>query len=97
MKSRLTIKTYPPRITCSDCEILSQRVDGFAIPYGVRLCIPHSVAVHEEKDLKDLLCRLARHIRNSEDLPPLQWGVQGLDLLAEVRAFFPERYDREVK
>jgi hypothetical protein len=38
----------------------------------------------------------ARHIRNVKDLPATQWGLLGLDLLADLHAVNPERYDREV-
>lgn len=44
-----------------------------------------------------LLYRLARHVRNTDEIPPTKWAVQGLDLLAELRAINPARYDQSVK
>lgn len=46
---------------------------------------------------RSLLMELATHIRNTESLPALEWGAQGCDLLAKVRAFDQENYDRLVR
>lgn len=43
-----------------------------------------------------LLYRLARHIRNTDDMPPIPWGVAGVRLLAELQALDPARYARLV-
>lgn len=45
----------------------------------------------------DLLYRFGRHVRNTDEIPPLKWGVQGMDLLTELRAIDPSRYDAEIK
>ena len=44
-----------------------------------------------------LLYRMARHIRNTEDLPAVKWGIQALYLLSTLRKLDPEKYDKEVK
>src|SRR5689334_13147928 len=45
----------------------------------------------------DLLYRMARHIRNTDEMAAIQWGVKGMDLLAALRELDHERYDAEVK
>lgn len=44
-----------------------------------------------------LMYRLARHIRNTEEMPATQWGVRAMDLLADVLALDPEAYEVEVR
>lgn len=44
-----------------------------------------------------LALRLARHIRNTDDLPLCTWGTKGVDLLNEVRQMDPATYDSYVK
>lgn len=47
---------------------------------------------------RDLLIRFARHIRNTDVLPPTAWGVKGIDLLTELCDLIgPANYNREVK
>lgn len=41
--------------------------------------------------------KLARHIRNTDTMPEIEWGCRGIDLLGELNAINPERYAREVK
>lgn len=53
--------------------------------------------IREDLAAQDLLYKLARHIRNTDETPVTLWGVQGLDLLAQLREVDPERYDKEVK
>lgn len=53
--------------------------------------------VREDLTLVDFAYRLARHIRNTDETPVTKWAVQGMDLLAELQKFDPERYDREIK
>ncbi len=57
---------------------------------------PHDM--EENRDMwRSLALRLARHIRNTDNLEVLEWGVKGLDLLGEVRAADPMAYDDAVK
>lgn len=44
-----------------------------------------------------LLYRMARHIRNTDKVEPVKWGLDAMDLLGELRAKDPKRYEREVK
>lgn len=44
-----------------------------------------------------LTYRMARHIRNTDEVPVARWGVDGMNLLAELRDLNPEQYDAEVK
>lgn len=53
--------------------------------------------VLELERLVDLLYRMARHVRNTEEMSAIAWGVKGMDLLAELRDLDAERYDLEVK
>lgn len=53
--------------------------------------------IREDLAAQDLLYKLARHIRNTDEIHPATWGAQGLDLLAQLREIDPERYDKEVK
>jgi CheY-like chemotaxis protein len=41
--------------------------------------------------------KAARHIRNSDEKSPLEWGAEGGDLLAELRSLNPKTYDSLVK
>ena len=54
-----------------------------------------TVRVPDTKE--ELLYRLARHLRNTDDMPLLSWGVVGADLLADLRQLDPAKYDRLVK
>jgi hypothetical protein len=45
----------------------------------------------------DILYRLARHIRNTDSMPAIEWGGKGMELLAELRELDPTMYDRLVK
>lgn len=49
------------------------------------------------KRISNLLYRFARHVRNTEKVPALEWGVEGCDLLAELRELDPKVYDKRVK
>jgi hypothetical protein len=51
----------------------------------------------EEFDWKHLCLKLARHLRNTDNLGLHRWGVVGMDLLAEVRAADEAAYDSEAK
>lgn len=53
--------------------------------------------IREDLAAQDLLYKLARHIRNTDEIHPATWGAQGLELLAELRGIDPEKYDKEVK
>jgi hypothetical protein len=44
----------------------------------------------------DLIFVLAKHIANVNNLPAIQWGVQGMDLLVKVKNLDPERFKREI-
>jgi hypothetical protein len=46
---------------------------------------------------RDLLFRMARHIRNTEGLAPNNWGIVGMGLLAELRALDVKLYEEMVK
>jgi hypothetical protein len=50
----------------------------------------------EAEQLRRSLYKLARHIRNTDTMPVLSWGVKSGQLLNEVRSINPRRYDREV-
>lgn len=47
--------------------------------------------------LVSLLYRMATHIRNTDAVPPVTWGVKGIELLEELKALDPEKYEREIK
>lgn len=44
-----------------------------------------------------LLYKLANHVRNGDKTPAVKWGVQAMDLLAELRELDPKSYDERVK
>lgn len=44
-----------------------------------------------------LMYRLARHVRNTDEMPITQWGARSMDLLADVLALDPDAYDFEVR
>lgn len=72
---------------------------------GVSLEWVSAAIAHREAGLKrdgeressalDLLYRLAGHVRNDEEIPPVTWGLAGMRLLEEVRLLDPARYERE--
>jgi hypothetical protein len=43
-----------------------------------------------------LLMSLARHIRNTDELPVVKWGIRGIDLLHEVRDYNKQKYEQTV-
>lgn len=45
----------------------------------------------------DLLYRMARHIRQTDELNPFTWASKGIELLNELRNLDPDKYDRLVK
>lgn len=45
----------------------------------------------------DLCYRLARHVRNTDEVPPTRWAVQAGTLLDELQALDPVRYAEMVK
>lgn len=45
---------------------------------------------------KSLCLKLARHINNTDQLPVLEWGTQGLDLLGEIYRMDPHAYRHKV-
>lgn len=56
----------------------------------------HPVNRKSYSNIERLLYKLARHLRNPDDLPLVTWGVAGIELLAEIRELDPKRYDNEV-
>lgn len=44
-----------------------------------------------------LMWSLAKHVRNTDELPLVRWGIRGIDLLECVRDYSPERYEQNVK
>lgn len=44
------------------------------------------------KATANLMYRLARHIRNPDQLAPIEWGAAGRGLLVEVRNMNPRKY-----
>ena len=50
---------------------------------------------HELKS--DLLYRMARHIKNSNNINPLEWGIKGIDLLVELKKIDEIAYNKKVK
>lgn len=58
------------------------------------------VCTEMRKDLinqKSLILRLARHVRNTDEIPLPTWAGNGMRFLEEIMGLFPEDYDREVK
>lgn len=51
----------------------------------------------DRDEWRELCMRLARHIRNTETIPPVMWGIKGIDLLVEVREKDPITYEKLVK
>lgn len=49
------------------------------------------------RNAERLMERLAKHIRNTDELPVLKWGIVATDLLIEVRDHNPVRYEHYVK
>lgn len=45
----------------------------------------------------DLLYRMARHLRNTDEMPLIKWGAASMNLLAELKQRDPDRYYKEVK
>lgn len=43
-----------------------------------------------------LMMSLARHIRNTDELPVVKWGIRGIDLLHEVRDYNKQKYEQNV-
>jgi hypothetical protein len=41
--------------------------------------------------------KLARHVRNTDKVEPLKWGIESIKLLDELRQMDPARYDAEVR
>lgn len=66
----------------------------FSLASGSQIDVKY---IREDLAAQDLLYKLARHIRNTDEIHPATWGAQGLNLLAELREIDPERYDKEVK
>lgn len=58
---------------------------------------PNAAQKAKAAKTKDLLLRLARHVLNPDEINMFTWGVNGVDLLVEVRRMFPKEYDRYVK
>lgn len=56
----------------------------------------HEYVLELERQV-DLLYRMARHIRNTDEISLIKWGIEGMDLLAELRELDQERYDAEIK
>ena len=54
-------------------------------------------AVRSSAWLESWAWRAARHMRNTDKMPAVQWGVDAIDILAELRDHDPNGYDREVK
>jgi hypothetical protein len=52
---------------------------------------------NNEDWLKQWAWRAARHIRNTDKIPSVQWGIEAMDILAELRDHDPNGYDIEVK
>lgn len=44
-----------------------------------------------------LMWALAKHVRNTDELPVVKWGIRGIDLLENVRDYNPDRYEHNVK
>ena len=46
---------------------------------------------------KSKLLQLARHIRNTDQMHPVPWGVYGLSLLEDVQEMYPNEYKNNVR
>lgn len=44
-----------------------------------------------------LLYRMGRHMRNADNVPPMEWILRGVSMQDELRELDPGRYDREFK
>ena len=55
------------------------------------------LTLQKHEKMSDLLYRFAKHIKNKDNLPVLEWGVKGIDLLVELRDIDPEAYNKNVK
>jgi hypothetical protein len=87
-------------IKCLACGLTSHNDNDVHQRYCVRCHVFHNDIPADTREVfvaTGLLFRLARHIRNTNKLPPVQYGVRGVELLVEVQEFNPERYDKEVK
>lgn len=49
-----------------------------------------------ETDIR-LLMKLARHLRNTDEIELFRWGAMAVDLLAEVQKKHPEEFERQVE
>ncbi len=54
-------------------------------------------SVKKSNALEQLIYKLARHIRNTDKVPILEWGRKSIDLLGEVKKLDGEKYERLVK
>ena len=45
---------------------------------------------------EDLLWRMARHIRNTDELPIVKWGIKSIDLLIAAKEHSPNVYEHKV-
>jgi len=54
------------------------------------------IRFYPEKNI-DLLYEFANHVRNTDNMPPLMWGVNGVNLLAKLRELDSSEYDKRVK
>ncbi len=67
MKSE-TPQEATPRQTCGACEVLSGRVDGHAIPYGVRFCAEHNSKLNTYDSAAAQIAELTKKLTVAEAL-----------------------------
>lgn len=48
-------------------------------------------------DAERIMFKLARHVRNTDELPVVKWGIRGIDLLIEARDHNKQLYDSRVE
>lgn len=53
--------------------------------------------VDHSRKCERVMFELARHIRNTDELPIERWAVKSMKLLEKVQAIDPARYDEQVK
>lgn len=53
--------------------------------------------IRKQEAKLSLLYRMARHMRGTDKMEPVQWGLRAIDLLIELREIDPDTYEREVR
>jgi hypothetical protein len=73
---------------------VTQKEKEQAVADYVKVCL--EAEIEKLRKVERIAYLLARHIRNTDEIPVLTWAVEGGELLAELRALNSRRYDWEV-